>query len=146
MAARLNLAPEAKQVIIQDAMQRIIAGHTLELIAQDHGISERTLNHYLADIGEEYTELRKAWIDGKLIAAEQELNAIEQPGSREDVPVAQFRLARARAKWEFATFYATTRDTRYKKDQTPVLVQFNMTPSSLSMNSINDLLDIPKNE
>lgn len=117
MAARLNLAPDAKHEIIQDAMSRIMAGDTLELIAHDHHISERTLNHYLADIGEEYTELRKAWIDGKLIEAEQKLANIPDPTSREDVPQAQFRLARARAYIDLATFYATSRDSRYRKDQ-----------------------------
>lgn len=119
MAARLNLAPAAKQAIIDDAMHRIVEGHTLEQIAFSHKISERTLNHYLADIGEEYIALRKAWIDGKLIEAEQRLKDIPDPESREDVPQAQFRLARARAYIDLAQFYATSRDSRYRKDSIP---------------------------
>lgn len=51
---------ETKQTILEDAKGRILEGHTLTQIAELHGISKRTLNTWLASLGEEYRAIRQA--------------------------------------------------------------------------------------
>lgn len=120
-----------KQTIIEDAKQRIIDGHeTLDAIAADHGITSRTLRTWLSALGDEYQQIRSAWIDAMLAdAIEEQDKAIEAIRSAEEM----FPLARARelmkasdSRFKTAAWYAERRDRqRYGVQQ--------------SQNSVSDL-------
>jgi AcrR family transcriptional regulator len=100
---------EKRQEILEDAKQEILAGRQMHEIAQKHGLSPRTLQYWLSSLGEEYEEIRRAWLDGMLIEAGELLEGADDP----------LRLARARELWKRATWYAERRDRqRYGQDQT----------------------------
>lgn len=118
----IAVAPELKAKILEDAKVQIMAGHTLVSIAEKHGIAERTLEYWLAAMGEEYKELREAWIDNMLAEARE---LLKNPGEDDKAPL---RLAKARELWKSATWYAERRDrNRYGQEQaqsvliTPIL-------------------------
>jgi len=100
----MTLIPlDHKQLILEDAKERILENHTLEQIAQSHKITKRTLNTWLMSLGEEYQELRQLCIDNMLAEALEEIdNATEH-----------FPLAQGNSKWKAATWYAERRDKRY---------------------------------
>ncbi len=51
----MTLIPlDRKQLILEDAKERILKNHTLEQIAKTHGITKRTLNSWLMSLGDEY--------------------------------------------------------------------------------------------
>jgi transposase-like protein len=93
---------ERKTAILEDAKQRILEGSTLAQIASSHGIDTKTLNTWLIALGDEYKELREAWIDNMLIEAKTELDNAQD----------NFPLARAREQWKAATWYAERRDSQ----------------------------------
>ena len=95
-----SIPAETKQTILEDAKERILKGDTLTEIAEDHGISKRTLNTWLMALGDEYQELRQVWIDNMLAEAKEAID-----GADEQLP-----LARAREQWKAATWYAERRD------------------------------------
>ncbi len=100
----MTLIPlDRKQLILEDAKERILKNHTLEQIAKTHGITKRTLNTWLMSLGDEYQELRQLWIDNMLAEVLEELDNSDS----------NFPLARANSKWKAATWYAERRDTRY---------------------------------
>ena len=110
---------EKRELILADAKQQIMAGLTLSQIAQKHGIAERTLEYWLSAMGEEYEELRRAWIDNMLAEARELLRDVGEDG------LAALRLARARELWRSATWYAERRDrARYGQDVMQVNVSF----------------------
>ena len=83
----MTLIPiDRKQLILEDAKDRISKNHTLEQIAKSHGITKRTLNAWLMSMGEEYRELRQLWIDNMLAEAKEEIDNVTD----------NFPLARAR--------------------------------------------------
>ena len=100
-------------------------GLTLEQIAHSHGIASRTLEYWLHALGDEYIELRQAWIDGMLHEAGDMLKGIQTEKEKaegkepEDAPL---RLARARELWKRATWYAERRDRARYGDNAPVSV------------------------
>ena len=97
----MTLIPlDCKQLILEDAKERILKNHTLEQIAKIHGITKRTLNTWLISLGEEYQELRRVWIDNMLYEALEEID-----NATDNLP-----LARANSKWRAATWYAERRD------------------------------------
>lgn len=96
------IALDRKQAILADAKVRIMDGHTLEQIAVSHGITKRTLNTWLMAMGEEYQDLRQAWIDNLLSEAKEELDNAQD----------NFPLARAREQWKAATWMAERRDAQ----------------------------------
>ena len=105
-------SPEQRQAILDDAKQLIPAGLTLAQIATKHGIAERTREYWLAALGDEYTELRRVWIDNLLQEAGDLLKETNEDGN------AALRLARARELWKRATWYAERRDrARYGQEQ-----------------------------
>ena len=60
----MTLIPlERKQLVLKDAIDRILKNHTLKQIAKSHGITKHTLNTWLMSLGEEYQELRRVWVD-----------------------------------------------------------------------------------
>ena len=73
----MTLIPiDRKQLILEDAKDRISKNHTLEQIAKSHGITKRTLNAWLMSMGEEYRELRQLWIDNMLAEAKEEIDNV----------------------------------------------------------------------
>lgn len=104
----LPIAEDKKQSILDDAKAQILAGLTIDQIAEKHGIAPRTLEYWLSAMGDEYQQLRQAWLDGMLIDAGELLKDADDP----------MRLARARELWKRATWYAERRDrARYGQDQ-----------------------------
>ena len=97
----MTLIPlDCKQLILEDAKERILKNHTLEQIAKTHGITKRTLNTWLMSLGEEYQELRQLCIDNMLAEALEEID-----NATDNLP-----LARANSKWRAVTWYAERRD------------------------------------
>lgn len=146
---------ERKTEIIQDAMQRIAAGHTIKAIAKDHAVDPSSLNMWLLALGDEYRDLRNAVIDNKLSEA---MEAIDSAGSvldqakeekgeigQVDISHAQFNLAHAREMFKSAAFIAERRDARYqpKPDQSNerVSVSFTISPPSNRDDSTHITID-----
>ncbi len=97
----MTLIPiDRKQIILEDAKNRILKNHTLEQIAKSHGITKRTLNTWLMSLGDEYQELRQLCIDNMLAEALEEIDNSDS----------NFPLARANSKWKAATWFAERRD------------------------------------
>lgn len=103
------IATERRAAIVAAAKEEILHGSSsLAEIAEKHGIARRTLQYWLAQLGDEYETLRKAWIDNLLVDAGEELEAAGDG----------LRLARARELWRRATWYAERRDcARYGQKQ-----------------------------
>ena len=100
--------PEQRKAIVDAALARIMDGDTVAQIAQDHGITSRSLEYWLHALGDDYVELRQRWLDAMLIEAGAELEASDD----------QFRLARARELFRRAAWYAERRDpARYGAKQ-----------------------------
>ena len=92
----MTLIPiDRKQLILEDAKDRILKNHTLEQIAKSHGITKRTLNAWLMSMGEEYRELRQLWIDNMLAEAKEEIDNVTD----------NFPLAKTNSKRRAATWY-----------------------------------------
>ena len=105
------VSEEAKQIVLADAKALIPNGASIAEIAQKHGIAERTLEYWLASLGDEYVQLRQLWIDNLLHEAGELLKDTREDGN------AALRLARARELWKRATWYAERRDrARYGQD------------------------------
>lgn len=103
---------DTKAEVLEDAKRLILAGSTIAEIAAKHGIAERTLEYWLASLGDEYIELRRLWVDNLLNEAGELLKDTREDGH------APLRLARARELWKRATWYAERRDrARYGQDQ-----------------------------
>ena len=66
-----------KQLILEDARERMLHNYSLEQIASDHGIKVRTLNKWLMSMNEEYSELRELWVDNMLANANKEINNVK---------------------------------------------------------------------
>ena len=123
---------ETKQLILEDAKKRILDGETLEQIAVSHNITGRTLSSWLAALGDEYVELRQAWIDSILSDAEGEIrNATDT-----------FQVARARELWKSATWYAERRDRlRYGQQVANINIINGVTLSDALQGEAITLLD-----
>lgn len=97
--------PERRQEIIERAKTAIMEGLTLQQIADKEGIGKATLKIWLHALGDEYKELRAAWLDNMLAEATEAID--DEDGDA-------LALARAREKWRYATWYAERRDpSRY---------------------------------
>lgn len=115
--------------ILEDAKQRIQAGETLQQVADANNIPKRTLINWLSALGPEYQAMQQVWVDSMLSDAADEIENVERPYTKDDVPVSTWHLTRARHAWERATFYAERRDKRYQvkqEAQVTVLPVFTM--------------------
>ena len=121
-----NLIPlERKQAVLEDAKQKIMQGATLPQIAQQHKVSLATLNIWLHQLGDDYIELRQAWIDNMLMDAAQAIDhdysndgdLVDESSGKLDVARASLRLNQADRRWKKATWYAERRDKRYNPKQ-----------------------------
>ena len=73
----MTLIPvDRKQLVMEDAKDRILKNHMLERIAKSHGVTKRTLNTWLMSMGEEYRDLRQLWIDNMLTEAKEEIDNV----------------------------------------------------------------------
>jgi hypothetical protein len=103
-----NIFPAAipedrKKGILDDAFVQIMAGRTLIQIGADYGIHHKTLQRWLLAMGDEYKELRKAYIDNILIESREALRDSTDALS----------LAHAREGWKADTWLASKVDARY---------------------------------
>lgn len=73
-----------KQLILEDAKERILKNYSLEQIAVSHGINRKTLNKWLMSMGEEYRELRQLWVDNMLEKANEEIGNVKNNISLEN--------------------------------------------------------------
>jgi transposase-like protein len=73
-----------KQLILEDAKERILKNHSLEQIAVSHGINKKTLNKWLMSMGNEHHELRQLWVDNMLAKANEEIDNIKDNVSFEN--------------------------------------------------------------
>ena len=74
----------SKQLILEDARERILKNHSLEQIAISHGIKKKTLNKWLMSMGEEHRELRQLWVDNMLAKANEEIDNVKDNISLEN--------------------------------------------------------------
>lgn len=150
-----SATPEQRQAVLADAKVQILAGLTLAQIAQKHGISKATLENWLHALGDEYTDLRKAWIDNMLIEAgnllkgepASELTAqdIEQLEGKTPQEISSERalgLARARELWKRATWYAERRDRQRYGDRVQVDNTYTLQVDSDTLGAAGDLLKL----
>lgn len=99
---RQNPVPaERRHEIIESAKERILAGDTLDQIADSNGISRATLDLWLHALGDEYKQLRQVWLDSLLQRAGEEME-------KKDADA--LGLARARELFKRACWYAERRD------------------------------------
>lgn len=127
-----SIPAETKQAILEDAKVRILEGHTLQEIAEDHGVSKRTLNTWLIALGDEYQEIRQAWIDNMLSEAKEAIDSADE----------QLPLARAREQWKAATWYAERRDrARYGQQVANINIINGVTLSDALAGEASQLLD-----
>ncbi len=73
-----------KQLILEDARERILKNHSLEQIAVTHGINKKTLKKWLMSMGGEHRELRQLWIDNMLAKANEEIDNVKDNLSLEN--------------------------------------------------------------
>lgn len=149
-----NIANPNKAVILADAKVQIMEGLTLAQIAHKHGIGERTLDTWLHGLGEEYVELRQAWVDKMLMEAGKEIEdslapivtengeeIIDQYGQKVERTDNQ-RLARARELWKRATWYAERRDrARYGQQVANINIINGVTLNEALAGEASQLLD-----
>ena len=150
----VNITNPNKAWILEDAKIEIMAGSTLAQIAAKHSIGERTLDTWLHGLGEEYTELRQAWVDKMLMDAGKEIEdsanpILDQSGNtvigmhgeileRTD----KERLARARELWKRATWYAERRDRlRYGQQVANINIINGVTLSEALAGEAGELLE-----
>jgi len=129
----MTLIPlDRKQLILEDAKERILKNHTLEQIAKTHGITKRTLNSWLMSLGDEYQELRQFCIDNMLAEALEEIDNSES----------NFPLSRANSKWKAATWYSERRDQqRYGGNRLNInVVEKNISSEELLEKEAKDLV------
>jgi len=129
----MTLIPlERKQLILEDAKAQILQGLTLQQIADKHEIDRKTLNTWLLSLGDEYQELRNAWIDSKLTEAAEAIESADE----------QFPLARAREQWKAATWYAERRDRlRYGQQVANINIINGVTLSDALAGEAGELLE-----
>lgn len=92
---------DRRTAIIERTKEQIMEGKTLKQIADEHGIGKATLKLWLHALGDEYKDLRTAWLDNMLAEATEAID--DEKGDA-------LALARAREKWRYATWYAERRD------------------------------------
>jgi hypothetical protein len=107
---------DKREAITEDAKTQILNGMSIDQIAAKHGVSHYTLSLWLHALGDEYEQIRKAWIDGMLIESEQLLKEADDP----------LGLARARELQRRAQWYAERRDRARYGEQRDINVNVNL--------------------
>jgi transposase-like protein len=104
---------EVKQAVLNDVRPMLLGGANLEKIAAKHGVAISTLNYWLAQLGEEYKEIRKQWLDSKLSDSEARMVEAKDP----------FQLAKGRELARLAMWYAERRDPERYADKRELTVK-----------------------
>lgn len=110
IAARVShkYPAEQRERILENVKPRIFSGERIGDLAAEHGIPLRTLHYWLAQLGDEYRNLRRAWIDSKLVDAEE---LIYNAATKLDA-------MKAKELFKVASWYAERRDPeRYAPKQ-----------------------------
>lgn len=139
---------DTKAEILQDADLMIRDGYTLHEIAEKHGISDKTLDIWLADITDQ--DITRQWTNARLAKADQLIDqAIEYANrdglTREEVAIGQLRLQCARARALQSNFIAERRDARYAAKQEAATVHINLVPPALQQSAMAllDAITVP---
>lgn len=103
----VGMPAERKDSILADVKPMLMSGATLDQIAEKHQIGKTTLDYWLAQLGEEYREIRKQWLDSKLVRAENRMETAADP----------FQLAKGRELARMAMWYAERRDPERYADK-----------------------------
>lgn len=98
---------DRKQACLSDVKPMLLTGATLVQVAAKHQIHPRTLDFWLAQLGDEYKEVRKQWIDYKLNSAEGMMEDASDP----------FKLAKGRELARMAMWRAERRDPERYADK-----------------------------
>jgi hypothetical protein len=109
----LSIPEEKKQACLADVKPMLIEGATLPQIAEKHGVGLSTLNFWLSQLGDEYREIRKQWLDSKLAASEERMETAQDP----------FQLAKGRELARMAMWYAERRDPERYADKRELTVK-----------------------
>ena len=109
----LEIPQDRKAMILADVRPMLMGGATLDQIAEKHQIGKSTLDYWLAQLGEEYRELRKQWLDSKLVKAENRMETATDP----------FQLAKGRELARMAMWYAERRDPERYADKRELTVK-----------------------
>lgn len=114
-AIRAAYPLQVREDILEAAKVDILVGrNTLTEIAERYGISRRVLTYWLAQLGEEYYTLRKAWIDNMLADADEALDQVDPQGNKD---VEYLKLNKARELIKRAQWYAERRDRQRYGEQ-----------------------------
>lgn len=109
----LPIPAEKKAEILQALKTELLNGGTLESISLKYDIAPRTLSYWCAQLGDEYREIRKQWIDAKLVDAESMMHEAADP----------FKLAKGRELFRAASWYAERRDPERYADKRELTVK-----------------------
>lgn len=109
----LEIPQERKQACLDDVKPMLMAGATLAQIAEKHAVGLSTINFWLAQMPEEYREIRKQWLDSKLASSEAKMQDASDP----------FQLAKGRELARMAMWYAERRDPERYADKRELTVK-----------------------
>ena len=104
---------ERKAACLADVKPMLLDGATLNQIATKHKVHPRTLDFWLAQMPDEYREIRKQWIDYKLTDAEERMVTAPDP----------FQLAKGRELARLAMWRAERRDPERYADKRELTVK-----------------------
>ena len=109
----LPIAEDRKAEVLKSLKAELLSGGTLESIANKYQIAIRTLSYWCAQLGDEYREIRKQWLDAKLVNAETMMYEATDP----------FKLAKGRELFRAASWYAERRDPERYADKRELTVK-----------------------
>lgn len=109
----MPIPAERKAEILGALKTELLSGGTMEKIAAKFDISPRTLNYWCAQLGDEYTEIRKQWLDSKLADSEDRMASATDP----------FKLAQGRELARLAMWWAERRDPARYADKRELTVK-----------------------
>lgn len=106
----LPVPDDKKKLILAGLRDALLNGETLESYATKSQVALRTLEYWCAQMPEEYRDIRKQWVDAKIVEARHMMMDASDP----------FELAKGREIHRAAFQYAQVRDDRYaeKKEVT----------------------------
>jgi hypothetical protein len=109
----LPIPADRKAEILAALKTELMSGGTMESIAHKYEVSARTLSYWCAQLGDEYREIRKQWLDAKLVDAEVMMLEASDP----------FKLAKGRELFRAASWYAERRDPERYADKRELTVK-----------------------
>ena len=111
---RFMPVPEDKRAGIMAGLRAaLLNGETMEDYAVRHEVAPRTLKYWCAQLGDEYRDIRKQWVDARLVDAEELMQEATDP----------FKLAKGRELFRAASWYAERRDPERYADKRELTVK-----------------------